>query len=74
MKILASGIAKELKRAKHCAVYEPELARVWPVNTPDRKAKIALFAKKHGWTLKYYKDNFVAIFVGRPSRKRVNKK
>jgi hypothetical protein len=27
MKILASRIAKELKKAKHCAVYEPELRK-----------------------------------------------
>jgi len=30
MKILATLIAKELKNAKHYAVYEPELARVLP--------------------------------------------
>jgi hypothetical protein len=30
MKILATRIAKELKSASHCGVYEPELARVWP--------------------------------------------
>ena len=32
MKILASRIGKELKKAKHCAVYEPDLSRVWPDN------------------------------------------
>jgi len=30
MEILASQIAKELKNAKQCGVYEPELSRVWP--------------------------------------------
>jgi len=44
MKILATRIAKELRTAKHCAVYEPELTRVWPTNK-NRQAKIALFAK-----------------------------
>jgi hypothetical protein len=47
MKILATGIAKELKSAKHCAVYEPDLARVWP-DEEKREANIASFAKKHG--------------------------
>src|ERR1044072_6273436 len=47
MKVLASVISKELKNAKHCAVYEPELTRVWP--DPDkREMQIASFAKKHG--------------------------
>ena len=62
MKILASRIAKELKKAKHCAVYEPELTRVWPDNGKTREAKVASFAKRHGWRLRYYKDGFCAIF------------
>jgi hypothetical protein len=45
MKILATLIAKELKNAKHYAVYEPELARVWPEGE-NRQAQIASFAKK----------------------------
>jgi hypothetical protein len=43
MKILATLIAKELKNAKHYAVYEPELARVWPEGE-NRQAQIASFA------------------------------
>jgi hypothetical protein len=62
MKILASKIAKELKKAAHCAVYETELVRVWPHNGKDREAKIALFAKENGWRLRFYKDGFCAIF------------
>jgi hypothetical protein len=62
MKILASRIAKELKKAKHCAVYEPDLTRVWPHNGERRAAQIASFAKFHGWRLRYYKDGFCAIF------------
>jgi hypothetical protein len=67
MKILARRIAKELKKAKHCAVYEPELSRVWPHDGKRRKAAISLFAEQHGWRLRYYKDGFCAIFDTPPS-------
>ena len=67
MKILASRIAKELKKANHCAVYEPDLTRVWPDNGDTRQAKVALFAKQHGWRLRFYKEGFCAIFDKAPS-------
>ena len=66
MRILASQIANELEKAQHCAVYEPELTRVWPRNGKKREAKIVLFAEKHGWRLRYYKDGFCAIFDKAP--------
>ena len=53
MKILASRIAKELEKAKHCGIYEPELSRVWPPNGASREAQIASFAKLYGWRLRY---------------------
>jgi len=62
MKILASRIAQELKKAKHCVVYEPELSRVWPDDGRPREAQIASFAKLNGWRLRFYKDGFCAIF------------
>jgi hypothetical protein len=62
MKILASGIAQELKKARHYGVYEPELSRVWPGNGRSREAEVALFARQHGWRLRFYKDGFCAIF------------
>jgi hypothetical protein len=55
MKILASRIAQELKNAKHCAVYEPDLSRVWPNDAKPREAQIASFAKLNGWRLRFYK-------------------
>ncbi len=67
MKILASVIAKELKKAKHFAVYEPELTRVWPRDGTIHEAKVASFAKKHGWRLRFYKEGFCAIFDRAPS-------
>ena len=61
MKVLASRIAKELKNAKHCSIYEPELTRVWPVHGKEREVQIRLFAKKNGLRLRYYKEGFCAI-------------
>jgi len=51
MKILASRIAKELKKVEHYALYEPDLSRVWPDDGRQREPQIASFAKTHGWRL-----------------------
>jgi len=67
MKMLANHIAAELKTAKHCAVYEPELTRVWPSNGKAREAKVAIFAEQNGWRLRFYKDGFCKIFDKAPS-------
>ena len=60
----------------HCAFYEKELQRVWPITEENRKAKIAEFAKEHGFQLAYYKHGLCAIFVedstGRDIRTREN--
>ena len=61
MKTMAKHIAQELAKAKHCAVYEPELSRIWP-DRLGREVEIAKFAQQHGWRLGYYKDGFCAIF------------
>ena len=47
----------------HCAVYEKELQRAWPITEKNRKAKIAEFAEKHGFRLAYYKQGHCAIFL-----------
>lgn len=62
MKILASRIAQELEKARHYAVYEPDLSRVWPNDGKPREAQIASFAKLNGWRLRFYKDGLCAIF------------
>jgi hypothetical protein len=62
MKTLAGKIARELTKASHCAVYEPDLSRVWPHNGIRREALVAEFAKQRGWRVRFYKDGFCAIF------------
>jgi hypothetical protein len=66
MKRLAERIERELKaetaRIGHCAIYEDELQRLWPLNTENRKAKIEQFAKEHGFKLSFYKEGLCAIF------------
>lgn len=66
MKTLASKIATELAKASHCAVYEPDLSRVWPHNGVGRETQVAEFAKQHGWRVRFYKDGFCAIFDKAP--------
>jgi hypothetical protein len=68
MKIIARRIAKELKNAKQCGVYEPELSRFWPNNGNARESEIAVFAGLHGLRLRYYKEGFCAIFDKDPYR------
>jgi len=74
MKILARLIRRELRlqadKYGHCAVYEDELQRVWPITEENRKAKIAQFANENGFRLIYYKRGLCAIF----EEERVNKK
>ena len=70
MQKLAASIAKELETRNYCAVYDAELTRVWPRDGERRQRQIETFAKEHGWQLRHYKDNFVAIFVKEPGSKR----
>jgi hypothetical protein len=48
MKTLARRIDHQLQVGewKHCAVYEDELKRLWPLHAQDREAEIAKFAKE----------------------------
>ena len=66
MKILARLIRRELQleagKYGHCAVYEDELQRIWPINEENRKAKIEQFANANGFRLVYYKRGLCAIF------------
>ena len=62
MRKLLRQIKHELKTAKHCAVYEEELSRVWPDDGNLREPKIARFAEDHGFRLRFYRDGLCAIF------------
>jgi hypothetical protein len=54
---LARQIKRELNLGahKHCAIHEHELQRLWPLNVKAREAKIARFAKEHGFRLRFYR-------------------
>ena len=67
METFARQIAKELEKAKHYAVYDSELTRIWP-NRKKREAQMTLFASRHGLRLRFYKDGLCAIFDKEPSR------
>ena len=58
-----SQLQLEANDLGHCAVYEKELQRVWPITEENRKEKIANFAEKHGFRLAYYKQGHCAIFL-----------
>jgi hypothetical protein len=64
MKTLAAQIERQLQTGdwKHCAVYEEELRRIWPLTEKDREAKIAQFANEYGFRLRFYKQGLCAIF------------
>jgi len=72
MRMLASKIERELRKhqCKHCAIYEPDLQRLWPQTEKDREAKIARFASEHGFRLRFYKEGLCAIFDKWPRSKR----
>src|SRR5438874_6399528 len=46
--MLASRIAKELEKSKHCGIYEPELSRIWPHSGKPREPQIAFFGEQRG--------------------------
>jgi hypothetical protein len=68
MRILLRQIKRELRTAKHCAVYEEELSRVWPDGN-QREARVARFAEDHGFRLRFYRDSLCAIFDKGPRQR-----
>jgi hypothetical protein len=68
MRKLLRQIKRELKTAKHCAVYEEELNRVWLDDGNKRAPKIARFAEDNGFRLRFYRDGLCAIFDKEPGK------
>ena len=58
----------ELKPAKHCAVYEEELSRVW-LDGNQREPKVARFAEDNGFRLRFYRDGLCTIFDKEPHKR-----
>ena len=46
----------------HCIIRDEELQRIWPIQEEDREEKIAQFATKYGFRLRFYKKGLCAIF------------
>ena len=64
MRRLASLIETELKEQDICAVYNSELARVWPttISQETRKKQIKRFADKHRLNVTFYDVGLCAVF------------
>ena len=69
MRKLANHIETELKEQEVCAVYNSELARVFPkTSSPEkRKEQIKRFADEHQLAVTFYDVGLCAIFE-RPDR------
>jgi hypothetical protein len=66
MSTLAAQIHRGLEGGEPYTVYEFELIRIWPLNEKDRDAKIAQFAKEHGFRVRFYRMGWCAIFERQP--------
>lgn len=64
MRKLANLIESELKEQEICAVYNSELARIWPqsMSVSKRKEEIKRFAKQHELAVTFYDVGLCAIF------------
>lgn len=64
MRKLAAKIETELNEQEVCAVYNSELARVWPttISPKKRKQEIKRFADKHQLDVTFYDVGLCAIF------------
>ena len=69
MQRLAVRIAEDLKTAKHSAVYEEDLMRLWPMPHEERKTELREFAEQYGFRLRFYHEGLCAIFDKEPPSK-----
>ena len=67
MRRLASRIEQELKQQDVCAVYNSELARVFPktMSPEKRKERIKRFANEHKLAVTFYDVGLCAVFEPR---------
>ena len=68
MRTLARLIENELQHGiwSHCAIYEDELQLFWPMEAPYREVRIAAFAARYGFRLRFYHKGMCAIFDRQP--------
>jgi len=71
MKHLARRIASGLKTSRSLAVYNSELARVWPATMPtkERQESIRRFAEKYGFDVDILEVGLCAIFEKQRKKK-----
>jgi hypothetical protein len=64
MRRLADHIETELEEQEVCAVYNSELARVWPktISPEKRKRQIKRFADAHDLSVTFYDVGLCAVF------------
>ena len=64
MRRLADRIETELKAQEFCAVYDSQLAQVWPrrMGSTKRKQEIKRFATAHGLAVTFYDVGLCAVF------------
>jgi hypothetical protein len=63
METLAKQIEERMHGVwKHCMIRDEDLERIWPTNEEDREEKIAQFATKYGFRLRFYTKGMCAIF------------
>ena len=64
MRRLANRIETELREQEICAIYNSELARVWPttISPEQRKKEIERFAQKHQLAVTFYEVGLCAVF------------
>jgi hypothetical protein len=64
MRKLANLIETELERQEVCAVYDSQLARLWPrsMSAGQRKQQIKRFASQHALAVAFYDVGLCAIF------------
>ena len=51
-------------------IRDEDLEHIWPINEAEREDKIAQFARKYGFRLRFYRKGMCAIFDKWPPQER----